>query len=131
MAKHKKKKRVQAEVPAAPKKVVNYRRILYLAFCFLVAMTVYQVALRFGSLRILLIYECIGAALLIWYCVVNRGFDKLTVPPGASEELRADIERRIVLGKRILGPFFGVLLTVIVDLIDLYLLDYLRQLIAK
>ena len=123
MAKHKKKKRVPEAEPATPKKVVNYRRILYLGFCFLAAMTVYQVAIQLSVLWVAYAYEAIAAALIIWYCIVNRGFDKLTVSPAATAEERADIERRILLGKRILGPFFGVLLTIIVDLIDLYLLD--------
>ena len=127
----KKKKRAAPAAPATPKKVVNYRRILYLATCFLVAMVLYRVALNFMFFAITYVYEAVAAGLLIWYCLVNQGLGRRELPPDADEAARADHARRLRLGKQILGVFFGVLLTLIIDFIDLYILDYLRQMIVK
>ncbi|MBO5110512.1 MAG: hypothetical protein J6D21_07330 [Clostridia bacterium] len=127
----KKKKRAAETAPSTPKKVVNYRRILFLAVSFLVAMTVYQLAIRLRFTYVAIAYEGIAAALLIWYCIVNQGFGRMVLPKNASEADRADYDRRLRLGKRILGVFFAVLLTLIVDLVDLYILDYFRELMIK
>jgi hypothetical protein len=131
MAKKKKKKRVAASAPATPKKVVNYRRILYLSVCFLVAMAAYRTALNLRFLYIDYVYEGIAAVLILWYAVVNKGLERMTLPPNATEEEKADHQRRTVLGKKILGVFFAVVLTLIVDLVDLYILDYFRDFVIQ
>lgn len=128
MAKKKKKKRVAVNAaPATPKKVINFRRILYLSVCFLVAMAVYRTALNLRFLYIDYVYEGIAAVLIVWYAIVNKGLERMVLLPEATEEDKAEFERRTRIGKRILGVFFGVLLTLIVDLVDLYILDYFRD----
>ena len=94
-------------------------------------MTVYQLALQLFFIQIVYVYEGIAAALLIWYCIVNQGFGKLTLSPTATEEERTDYERRSRVGKRILGVFFAVILTLIIDLIDLFILDSLRDMFSN
>ena len=131
MAKKKKKKQGTATVPATPKKVINYRRILYLAVCFLVAMAVYRTALNLRFLYIDYVYEGIAAVLILWYAVINRGMGRPVLPPDATEEEKADHLRRTVLGKKILGVFLAVVLTLIVDLVDLYILDYFRDFMVQ
>ena len=128
MAKKKKKKRAAVNAaPATPKKIINYRRILYLSVCFLVAMAVYRTALNLRFLYIDYVYEGIAAVLIVWYAIVNKGLERMVLLPEATEEDKAEFERRNRIGKRILGVFFGVLLTLIVDLVDLYILDYFRD----
>ena len=128
MAKKKKKKRAAVNAaPATPKKIINYRRILYLSVCFLVAMAVYRTALNLRFLYIDYVYEGIAAVLIVWYAIVNKGLERMVLLPEATEEDKAEFERRTRIGKRILGVFFGVLLTLIVDLVDLYILDYFRD----
>jgi hypothetical protein len=105
--------------------------LLFLALNFVIAFAVYQLFLRAESMIGTYVY--LGAALVLTlaYCIVNRGFGRPISDPAAlpdewsAEEKSAyiaDAARRHEIAKKLLYVLFPVVVVLMIDMIQLFVL---------
>ena len=118
-----------------PKK--KLRTLIYLVLNFVIVFSVYQLLLRMQWTWGMIVYLLAAAALTVGYFVMNRGFGNPITDPAALPEAWSAAEKTEYIArvtacheraKKLLYWLLPVVLTLMIDVIELFLSDTLRAL---
>ena len=135
------KNRNKPDLPAAQNSAGKrkLRTLLIVAVNFILLFALYQLMLRLQWIAGTYLYLAAAAALTVAYYIVNRGFgrpvtDADAMPSSWSAKEKCDyaafVQKRHESAKKILYWLFPILLTLLLDCIDVFLLDSLRGILT-
>ncbi len=136
----KRKKKQEAFAPYEKKKSNRGAYLVALILTTLVVFTVYQVFVALESMAVLWVYLALACVLGVLFVVFNRG---LSTRPTTADELPDDWDyerksrymteeqksRRVA--KILLVPFFALVLTFLLDALNLFYFDRVRELLTS
>lgn len=118
-----------------PKK--KLRTLIYLVLNFVIVFAVYRLMLRMQWTWGMIVYLLAAAGLTVAYFIVNRGFGNPITDPAALPEAWSDGEKTEYIAhvtacheraKKLLYWLFPIVVTLMIDVIELFLADSLRGL---
>ena len=117
----------------------KWRILLILILNFLIAFAIYQLFLRAGSMIGTYLFIAAALGLTLAYFVINRGFGRPVTDASAlpdewsakeKEDYIADAKARHERAKVLLYVLFPVIVVLMIDMIDLFVIDSLKSLFA-
>ena len=111
------------------------RTLLFLVLNFIIVFAVYQLCLHMEWMAGTYVYIAAAAVRAVAYYIVNRGFgqpitDEAALPEAWSAEEKCayikDVRARHERAKKLLYWLFPIVITLMIDVLDLFVLDSLR-----